>query len=111
MGSITALGGAGGSYLASWSPYSWTSYGGNGSGGAVWLRATSVTIAGTIDVGNGVLRIDAHEINAPGLTGNVIYGSTEGLPPLFELHQSSSGVVEFTNNSSGPVAARLVVIQ
>ena len=113
-GTLRSVGGTGGTAAlgtAGTCP-NYTSSGGSGSGGAVWLRGARVEVSGTINVGNGVIRIDAHEVDITGtLTGTVVYGSTEGLPPLFDLRQPTPGTVSLTNNSGTSRAARVVVVQ
>ena len=86
-GTIDASGGAGGNG---------TGDGGDGSGGGIWIRAASVDVSGTIDIGTGILRIDAHEIN---YSGDYIPGDLTGVPNLLQIERDSSGGITLKNNS------------
>ena len=99
-GSLTANGGRGGSCP--------TVQGGNGSGGAVYLKATTANISGTIT--GAAIRVDSLELTA-GAALSFVTGATVGIPPLHQLYQPSSGIVEYRNNTGETQKVRLVVAQ
>ena len=81
---------------------------GRGSGGGVWIRASRVEISGDINVGDGRLRIDAHEIT---FSGDYVPGSTNGLPKPLTITRDKSGKVTLKNYSATSKNAVLIAIE
>ena len=62
--------------------------------GAVWIRAASVEITGTISA--AMVRIDAHEVN---YSGSYISEDRTGIPSLLQISRSTSVEMTLTINS------------
>jgi hypothetical protein len=83
--------------------------GGAGSGGSIWLRAASIDIDGALVPGD-INRIDAREVSGSIPAGTIV-GSTAGLPGLFGVQMTASGVISLTNNSAQSRAVKMVVTE